>query len=348
MCIIVISHKMVRLNDQDRAIALGELQAGRSQRQVARSFGISQSTVSALVDRFQATGHVKDRPRSGRPRATSAATDGYIRRSALRQRDISTLEIQNAIARQGNRPVTAQLVRNRLRSSGIRSRKPARKPMLTDLHKQRRLQWARRHLRRTRRQWGSTLFTDESRFGLHKADGRRRVWRRRGERFAPCCIQRVQAFYGGGIMVWGGISRFTKTRLVIIRGNINSVRYINEILTPVVLPHLTQMGRNVTYQDDNARPHRANIVNAFHQRNNINHLEWPANSPDMSPIEHCWDVLERRVRPRLRPASTLADLERFLREEWDAIPQATITTLIDSMRRRCQACIDSRGDSTRY
>jgi len=53
MCIIVISHKMVRLNDQDRAIALGELQAGRSQRQVARSFGISQSTVSALVDRFK-------------------------------------------------------------------------------------------------------------------------------------------------------------------------------------------------------------------------------------------------------------------------------------------------------
>ena len=140
---------MVKLNDRDHAIALGQLQAGRSQRQVARSFGISQSTVSALVDSYQATGHVKDRPRSGRPRATSAATDGYIRRSALRQRDISTLEIQNDIARQGNRPVTAQLVRNRLRSSGIRSRRPARKPMLTDLHKQCRLQWARRHLRRT-------------------------------------------------------------------------------------------------------------------------------------------------------------------------------------------------------
>ena len=44
MCIIVISHEMVRLNDRDRAIALCQLQAGRSQRQVARSFGINQST----------------------------------------------------------------------------------------------------------------------------------------------------------------------------------------------------------------------------------------------------------------------------------------------------------------
>ena len=38
------------------------------------------------------------------------------------------------------------------------------------------------------RQWRRVLFTDESRFTLYRADGRRRVYRRRGERFADACV----------------------------------------------------------------------------------------------------------------------------------------------------------------
>ena len=37
------------------------------------------------------------------------------------------------------------------------------------------------------RQWRWVLFTDESRFTLYRSDGRRRVYRRRGERYADAC-----------------------------------------------------------------------------------------------------------------------------------------------------------------
>ena len=53
---------------------------------------------------------------------------------------------------------------------------------------------------------------------------------------------------------------------------------------------------HVVLQDDNARPHRARIVQQFLQQNNVDHLDWPARSPDLSPIEHVWDILGQRVR----------------------------------------------------
>jgi hypothetical protein len=50
------------------------------------------------------------------------------------------------------------------------------------------------------------MFTDESRVCLRWIDGRRRIWRRRGEELDDDCVEEVEAFGGGSIMVWGGIS----------------------------------------------------------------------------------------------------------------------------------------------
>jgi hypothetical protein len=63
------------------------------------------------------------------------------------------------------------------------------------------------------------MFSDESIFCLGQLN---QVWRRRGERYADCCTGRITYFGGGSVMVWGGISRTGKTRLVIIGGNLNA------------------------------------------------------------------------------------------------------------------------------
>ena len=62
------------------------------------------------------------------------------------------------------------------------------------------------------------LFSDESRFNVSHADGRQRVYRRRGERFRNACIRERDRFGGGGVMVWGGIMGGQRTRLIVIRG----------------------------------------------------------------------------------------------------------------------------------
>ena len=149
------------------------------------------------------------------------------------------------------------------------------------------------------RQWRRVLFTGESRFTLYRADGRCRVYRRHGERFADACVVERDRFGGGSVMVWGGIAHGIKSQLIIVAGNMTAVRYRDEILRPVAVPLVQQ--RNLILQQDNARPHVSRVCQDFLANNNIAPLAWPPYSPDLTPIEHMWDELDRRVRERRNP-----------------------------------------------
>ena len=337
---------MPRLNQNQRLRAIGMLESGLRQVDVATHFGVTRLTISNLHRRYRLQGSADDLPRSGRPRVTSAAQDRYIRTSHLRQRFLpATVTAARTRGRTNNR-ISAQTVRNRLAEHGIRARRPYRGPVLSQRHRHARQTWARQHIRWNQNQWRNILFSDESRFCLSFADGRHRLYRRRGERFADACVLPVDRYGGGSVMVWGGISYDNRTPLVIVRGNLNAQRYRDEILGPVVVPFMTANPHVTTLQQDNARCHTARLCTDFLNRQNIPVLPWPALSPDLSPIEHLWDNLGQRVRRR-QPL-TLDQLINILLEEWNRIPQEEIRRLITSMRRRCLAVSDANGGYTRY
>ncbi|UYV84180.1 Transposase [Cordylochernes scorpioides] len=76
-------------------------------------------------------------------------------------------------------------------------------------------------------------------------------------------------------------------------------------------------------------------------------LPWPPYSPDLSPIEHVWDIIGRRLHALPQPRSE-DELWQMVEKEWRAIPQDAIRTLIDSLPRRVAACIAVRGGPTCY
>ena len=77
------------------------------------------------------------------------------------------------------------------------------------------------------------LFTDELRFCLTSGDGLIRVYRRRNEHYTGACTLERDRFGGGGsVMVWGSVSQHHRTELVVIAGNLNTVRYREDILLP--------------------------------------------------------------------------------------------------------------------
>ena len=87
---------------------------------------------------------------------------------------------------------------------------------------------------------------------------------------------------------------------------------------PVVVPFLSKMNQGAVLQDDDALPHRGCVVNEFIQQFNIRRLYWPANSPDLNPMEHIGDELGRRVY-RHNPPQTLVQLRQRLIQEWNNI-----------------------------
>ena len=105
-----------------------------------------------------------------------------------------------------NRRISAQTIRNLLRDAHLCARGPHQGLDLTAVRRRNRLQWANAHLRWPLARWKSVLFTDESWFQLFREDGRQRLWRSVGERFADVSVVNSVPHGAGGVMIWAGIS----------------------------------------------------------------------------------------------------------------------------------------------
>ena len=333
-----------------RERALGMLEAECTTAEVAARVGASVQSIRSLRRRFAQTGSTRDLPRSGRPRVTSRAQDRYILNQHLRDRFRTATATAAVTPGTHNNRISAQTVRNRLAESGLHGRRPYVGSVLSRRHRNNREQWALRHINWTRQRWRTVLFTDESRFVLSRADGRVRLYRRRNERYADCCVLQRDRFGGGGsVMVWGGIAYGYRTPFVVIDGNLNAQNTGKTFLGPHVVPLLQTHNVITTLQQDNATSHVARVNLEYLRNHNVDFIDdWPSKSPDLNPIKHLWDNLDRRVRRRLNPPNNVNELRAALLEEWNNIPQADINKLVLSMRRRCQAVSIAHGGHTRY
>ncbi|UYV66188.1 hypothetical protein LAZ67_4000655 [Cordylochernes scorpioides] len=163
-------------------------------------------------------------------------------------------------------------------------------------------------------EWHRVVFSDESRFCLSSDSRRVRVWRRCGERSNPAAIVERPTVRQRGIMVWGAIAYDSRSPLLRIQGTMTAQRYVDDVLRPVTLPYL-QGVPNALYQQDNARPHTARISQQALQ--DVQMLPWPPYSPDLSPIEHVWDIIGRRLHalPQPRSEDELWQMETWLHQD---------------------------------
>lgn len=330
-----------------RAVALAD--AGFSQRRIGRMLRYPRTTIQDAIRRYRETGSYTRRPGQGRRRCTSERDDRYIVSNVLRNRFTTASEARNRLFEVRNVSVSKRTIRRRLAERGLSAGRPARVPELTATHRRARLGFAREHVNWTLEQWKAVLFSDESRIALRGPDGRQRVYRRRGERFAECTVVKTVGYQGGSIMIWGGICYDARTELVIFeRGSVNAHRYVTEVLEPHVMPFAPFIGDSFVLMHDNARVHTARVVTDYLDAVNIQRLQWPARSPDMNPIEHVWDNLKRRIRSRTPAPRTISELKTAAVEEWENIPQSDIQDVMDGLTNRLQEVIRARGGNTHY
>ncbi|GFW53264.1 transposable element Tcb2 transposase [Trichonephila clavipes] len=328
---------------------IGRLESGQTQRNVADAVGVARSVVERLWNRYQESGNVKRRPGAGRPRATTSTDDRYVQLTARRNRTENATQLQRQLLLAIGRRVSSQTVRNRLHEGGLYARRPMVCIPLTPRHRAVRRRWATEHRDWEQHDWSQVLFTDESRFSIECDTRRVLVWRDRGTRNNPAFVRERSQCSRAGWMVWGGISIGGRTDLHIIRnGTLTGRRYADEILRSHVIPNAGAIGDSFVFQNDNARPHRARLVENMLEAETIQCMEWPTGSPDLNPIEHVWDILGRRIAARPRPPATVQNLEIALLEEWNSIPQSLINYLIATMANRCAAVLAVRGDHTPY
>ncbi|GFW45462.1 transposable element Tcb2 transposase [Trichonephila clavipes] len=297
-----------------RGRIIGKLEEGRSVTSVAAEFGIAHSIVSRLWRQFQTTGTAIRGLSSGRPRGTTPADDRYIVLQTRRNRRQTAGEIARHTTQATGRPISRFTVARRLHGGGLFARRPVRCVPLTPAHRRRRSLWCGEHRNWRGNEWGRVLFTDESRFSLSSDSHRILIWRERGSRNHPSNIIERDRYGGRGVLVWGGIMLGSRTDLHIFdAGSVNGTRYCNEILLLYVRLFRGAMDLQFLFMDDNAPCHRTVAAEQL--------LE------------------SRRLAAPTLPPVTIRELRLALQDEWAAMPQQLIDTLILSVGRRCETCL---------
>ena len=118
-----------------------------------------------------------------------------------------------------------------------------------------------------------------------------------------------------------------------------------------LVPYLKQVDEQcsgVIFQEDKAPCHVAEYTTWWRQTHNINRMPWPAQSPDLNPIEHLWDHLDRQIRKRRPLPTSPTALAAALQDAWGKIPLDVVRNLIASMPTRVGAVIKAKGWHTSY
>lgn len=337
--------KFEQISEFERGRIVGLREAGLSYRAVAARVQRNSSTIMRVWKQWTDEGRRARKSGSGPRNVTSARDDRHLVRMAQTDRTASSRQLAAQWSTATGVSLCASSIRSLLQR-GLRVRIPLYRIPLTQNHRRLRLQWANVH-RSWRADWQQVVFSDESRFNLWYHDGRIRVRRYAGERHIPECIIERHSGRTPGVMVWGAIAYHGRSQLLRIVGNLNSTRYINEVLQPQAIPFLQGLPGAV-FQQDNARPHVARTVKSYLDSQQVQLLPWPAYSPDLSPIEHVWDFVGRRLTRDPRPVASTDELWLRIQTIWNTLPQADIQNLFHSMPRRVAALIAARGGHTKY
>ena len=183
------------------------------------------------------------------------------------------------------------------------------------------------------------IFSDESRFAL-KADNRF-IWYRKGEKDDNCFVSKEK--FSTGIMVYGAIGVGYKSKLVACSNGVNAIEY-RDILTKSEMFDSLQ-NKDYLFMQDGAPAHKSDLTALFLQKRCSYISCWPANSPDLNPIEHLWGAMKRIIQGKIDEINNKEDLMNVVTEVWDSFPQETIDRIVLSFTGRLRMIIGKEGES---
>src|SRR5215469_9259535 len=337
--------KSISPTDSDHILHL--LDSGCSSGQISSQTGVSKATISRLSTRH--CPYLKKTP-AGHPSKLSDTNIRYALRLIGSGKAENAVQVTKSLQEITNQSLCAQTVRNGLKKMGMMAVMKRKRPLLTKKHRKERLDFAIAHQYWTLDDWKRVVWSDETKINRLGSDGRKWVWKKAGEGLSERLVEGTIKFGGGSLMMWGcmlwdGVGYACK-----IDGRMDGELY-TKILEDELKRSLTYYGKNpssIIFQQDNDPKHKSKLATTWLQHHEFQVLSWPAQSPDLNPIEHLWTHLKRRVANYDIPPNGMLELWERVGKEWDSIGPEVCQNIIERMPRRIKAVLKAKGGCTKY
>ena len=335
-----------KLSDYEKGVIDGLKAEGVPSASIAIQVGCSVRAVNKYLARVRSRdGDTRTRFSPGRPRKTTPREDRMLVRMVTGNRTVSTKEIREELAFQ--QPISTRSIRRRIVEAGFKGGWANKKPLISHKNRKKRVEFAKAHLHWTPADWAKVIWSDESPYTV-RGSTRHRVWRRPNERYTPNCVVTTLK-HVPKINVWGCFCAHGVGSLHRINGIMDQKVY-KQILVRQLRPSIKKLfpakNSEWIFQQDNDPKHTAHSVRKYLESKGYTILQWPAQSPDLNPIENLWAIIEYRLRYRI--CSSPEALFELLKTEWEKLEPELLQNLVNSMPRRLQAVIDAKGFATKY
>ena len=314
--------------------------------EISKLLGIAISTVNRIIAKFKKNKTVQRCKGSGRPKILAEEDKRFILNEIDKNPKISLRKVAKKLSLSNEKIVSINTIRSALHNNGIECHSPIKKPFLRPIHIEKRFDICGRILKMPERIAKTIIFSDESKFNLFYSDGQQYVWRNKNSGLENKNLSKTIKGGGGSVMVWACFSHYGIGTIKIIEETMTGPVYV-DILSRNLYESAEKMGlKSFIFQQDNDPKHTSRIAKEFFEENDIKVLDWPAQSPDLNPIEHLWAYLKVKISERM--PKNISELKRYIIEEWDKIPMEMCKKYALSFKNRALAIYNAMGNHTHY
>ena len=327
---------MAALQENARYAAIRQaLTEGKTYAEISREFHVSTKTIAKLRSCDDSSF-----PR-GRPKVLTPEVLRFIEVHSLNDAKLTDGEIRNAIHDQLNIEISRSSVATARNKLGFKFRPPMTRQVLSETQREERLEFSHA-ITSGQEVVPNIIFSDESRFEKHPDNTWRRI--KRGAWNDSCFAEKVK--FNKGVMVWAAIGVGYRSPLMICECSVDSVEYRRLLeASKLVADCDAKYGRGRwTLMQDGAPAHlSAETMAWFRERHVAVVPGWPANSPDLNPIENLWAIMKRQVKKH--QWTSTESIQGVLQRIWAHLDETMINKLVLSFGKRCLTVASVNGGS---
>lgn len=338
---------MSHLTELERWTIIAYRNEGKSFGSIAEELGHSKSTVARTMERFEETKSVGDRTRKRTRSKLGGLVGQEIEETMEGKVGMSTRRMAKKLRVEHDVPISHMGVNKFLHAEGLEPHSRPTCTPLTDSQKRKRVEWCERFKNKRVSWWRKVVFLDEKTFGATWPGNRKNdiVWGRKRTIIPPRGVQAYQPSVKVGVaLCYEGKSRAYE--LPPWSGPAYN-KMVRELVIPFSQRHFH--GENVVLFQDNDPSHltahnkRTMRAAGFQFEGDY---KFPPNSGDLNPVENLWSILLTNMEGAkiTTHASLVAAIHRAMRR----VKRESLRAMINSMPARLRACLEGRGERTKW